>query len=283
MIAKFHEILRDAYKNHYAVGAFNILSLEQLLGAVKAAEDLSSPLIIQLAEVQFPYCPMELMAPQYLAAAKKAKVPVCVHLDHGNSIGTCAEAIELGFGSVMFDGAELPFGDNVARTSQVVDLAKAAGVDVEAELGKVGLTGFGVSSSDPTVDVFTDVEESAEFIERTGIDALAVAIGNLHGRYIATPSLNIQRLKEISAKNSIPLVLHGGSGTSVGDFKACVHNGISKINVATALQMAVTGALTDYSRTSDAPEFFKAKDVMVEAAYNCVKDHIMLFESNGKA
>lgn len=283
MIAKFKEILIDAYKRHYAVGAFNILSLEHLLGAVKAAEELSSPIIIQLAEVQFPYCPMELMAPLYISAAKAAKVPVCVHLDHGNSIETCRKAIELGFGSVMIDGASLPFEENIAMTFEVVRIARKAGVDIEAELGKVGLTGYGVSDSDPEVDVFTDVDESRAFIDRTGIDALAVAIGNLHGRYIATPRLNITRLKDISERNGIPLVLHGGSGTSTEDFKACVHNGISKINVATALQMAVVEATADYYRNGQEHSFFHARDAMVEAAYNCVKQHMFLFESNGKA
>ncbi len=283
MLAKFHEILEKAYRGRYAVGAFNMLSLEHVRGTIRAAEELESPVILQLAEVQFGCAPMELMAPLYLEAAQSAKVPVCVHLDHGQSLETCVKAIKLGFNSVMFDGAELPFEENVEVTSQIVRIAKSVGVDVEAELGKVGLTGFGTSGKDPEVDVFTDVEESAEFIRRTGVDALAIAIGNLHGRYIATPKLNIGRLKEISARNSLPLVLHGGSGTSMEDFKSCIHNGISKINVATALQMAATEAVGRYMNESQSPNYIEMKEIIEDATCRSVKEHIKLFESDGKA
>ena len=247
MLIPFKDILQDAYRGHYGVGAFNCLSLEHALGAVEAAEELRSPLILQIAEVQFPYSPLELMGPMFLELARKATIPVAVHLDHGQSVETCVKAMKLGFNSVMFDGANLPFDTNVSETAAVVRMAKAVGVDVEAELGKVGDTSFGTGATkDEVPDVFTDVEESARFIEMTGVDALAVAIGNLHGRYIATPKLNITRLKEISARNDLPLVLHGGSGTSEEDFKACVHNGISKVNVATALQMDVTAKVDEY-------------------------------------
>ena len=216
MLVTLSEILKDANERHYAVGAFNSLSLENVMGAIEAAEELRSPIILQLAEVQFPEAPMEMMAPLYLEAAKRASVPVCVHLDHGQSLETCVRAIRLGFTSVMFDGAALPFEENVRITSEVTRIAKAAGVDVEAELGKVGNSGV------DTADVFTDVEESKRFVEATGIDALAIAIGNLHGHYVHTPQLNIQRLIEIHEANRLPLVLHGGSGTSVEDFKACI-------------------------------------------------------------
>ena len=284
MLVPFHKILNDAYAGHYAVGAFNCLSIEHVIGAIQAAEELRSPIILQLAEVQFPCAPIELMAPVYLEAARKATVPVAVHLDHGQSLETCVKAITLGFNSVMFDGANLPFEENVRQTAEIVRIARAAGVDVEAELGKVGDTGFGggEGTGEATPDVFTDVEESAEFIAKTGVDALAVAIGNLHGRYVATPKLNIDRLKEIAARNNMPLVLHGGSGTSEEDFKACIHNGISKINVATALQMAVTADVKAYVEDPMA-NYIDMKGVITEATKKSVMDHIMLFESNGKA
>ena len=131
--------------------------------------------------------------------------------------------------------------------------------------------------------MFTDVEESAEFIRRTGVEALAIAIGNLHGRYVATPKLNIVRLKEIASRNELPLVLHGGSGTSEEDFKSCIHNGICKINVATALQMAVTDAVRKYLSENEAAGYIDTKSVIVEATKESVKQHILLFESNGKA
>ena len=250
MLVPFHKILNDAYAGHYAVGAFNCLSIEHVIGAIQAAEELRSPIILQLAEVQFPCAPIELMAPVYLEAARKATVPVAVHLDHGQSLETCVKAITLGFNSVMFDGANLPFEENVRQTAAIVRIA--------------------------------DVEESAEFIAKTGVDALAIAIGNLHGRYVATPKLNIDRLKEIAARNNMPLVLHGGSGTSEEDFKACIHNGISKINVATALQMAVTADVKAYVEDPMA-NYIDMKGVITEATKKSVMDHIMLFESNGKA
>ena len=284
MLVSFKSILQNARNGRYAVGAFNCLSLEHVMGAIAAAEEVRSPIILQLAEVQFPCAPMELMAPVYLEAAKRASVPVAVHLDHGQSLETCVKAIQLGFNSVMFDGAELSFEENVRQTAEIVRIAHAAGVDVEAELGRVGDTGFGgEGTGEATPDVFTDVDESAEFIRLTGVEALAIAIGNLHGRYVATPKLNIERLKEIASRNELPLVLHGGSGTSEEDFKSCIHNGICKINVATALQMAVADAVRKYLSENDSAGYIDTKSVIVEATKESVKRHIMLFESNGKA
>ena len=279
MIVSFKEMLQAANNGRYAVGAFNCLSLENVEGAIAAAEELHSPIIIQLAEVQFPCAPLALMAPLYLEAARAAKVPVVVHLDHGQSFQTCVDAVRLGFGSVMFDGASLLFEENVRQTAEVARMAKAFGVDVEAELGKVGDVGV----DDDKVDLFTDVEESAEFIARTGVDALAVAIGNQHGKYVATPRLNIARLVELHERNAMPLVLHGGSGTSEEDFKSCIHNGICKINVATAIQLGVTEDVQHYLATASNPNYIDMKAVMVEASKRVVADHIRLFESNNRA
>ena len=284
MLIPFREITRDALRRRYAVGAFNCLSVENVMGAVAAAEELHSPIILQLAEVQFPEAPMELMAPVFLRAARDAKVPVAVHLDHGRSIETCIRAVREGFTSVMFDGAELPFEENAEQTRLVVRLAHAAGVDVEAELGRVGDTGFGgEGTAAAAADVFTDVEESARFIARTGTDALAIAIGNLHGRYTATPRLNIARLREIHAWNAVPLVLHGGSGTSEEDFKACIRNGICKINVATAIQIAAAEAVAEYLARGGSPGYIGIKRRIIEASQRAVAEHIRLFESDGKA
>ena len=274
MLVTLSEILRDANERHYAVGAFNCLSLENVMGAMEAAEALRSPIILQLAEVQFPEAPMELMAPLYLEAAKRASVPVCVHLDHGQSVETCVKAIRLGFTSVMFDGASLPFEENVATTREVTLISKVAGVDVEAELGKVGNSGV------DTADVFTDVEESKRFVAATGIDALAIAIGNLHGHYVHTPQLNIQRLIEIHEANRLPLVLHGGSGTSVEDFKACIHNGICKINVATAIQRGIMKRMNERLTQKPDEDYISLKQVMIDASCEVVSEHIKLFESN---
>ena len=276
MLVTLSEILSDANERHYAVGAFNCLSLENVMGAIEAAEELRSPIILQLAEVQFPEAPMELLAPLFLEAARRSSVPVCVHLDHGQSLETCVRAIRLGFTSVMFDGASLPFDENVAASREVTRIAKAAGVDVEAELGRVGDSGV------DTADVFTDVEDSKRFVQVTGIDALAVAIGNLHGHYVHTPQLNIRRLIEIHEANRLPLVLHGGSGTSEEDFKACIHNGICKINVATAIQRGIMKRI--HERLAQKPDegYIPLKQVMTDASREVVMEHIRLFESNGR-
>lgn len=285
MLTPFREIIGDAHLRRYAVGAFNCLSVENVMGAVAAAEELRSPLILQLAEVQFPSAPMEWMAAVFLQAARAATVPVAVHLDHGQSPETCIRALRAGFNSVMFDGANLPLEENIARTRLVVRLAHACGVDVEAELGRVGDTGCGGEGTGDatTADVFTDVEESVRFIAQTGADALAVAIGNLHGRYVATPRLNIDRLRAIDARLATPLVLHGGSGTSEADFKACILSGICKINVATAIQLAVTERVQTYLQSCRMPGYIQMKEQIVEASKQSVAEHIRLFESAGKA
>lgn len=280
MFVPFKEILKDAYSNKYAVGAFNCLSLENAMGAIQAAEELCSPIIIQLAEVQFPYSPMEKMAPVFIESAEKASVPVCVHLDHGQSLETCVRAMKLGFQSIMYDGANLPLEENIRNTKEIVRIARALNVDIEAELGKVGNAN---SEQDNVSDIFTDVDESAYFIKETAVDALAIAIGNLHGKYVATPQLNIERLQEINNRNRLPLVLHGGSGTSFEDFKSCIHNGICKINVATAIQIAVTNKLEKYFKTVSNPNYIDMKYQMVEASKEAVIEHMLLFESNGKA
>ena len=276
MLVTLSEILRDANERHYAVGAFNSLSVENVMGAIEAAETLRSPIILQLAEVQFPEAPLDLMAPLFLQAARKATVPVCVHLDHGQSLETCVKAIRLGFTSVMFDGAALPFEENVAVTREVTRIAKAAGVDVEAELGKVGDSGV------DTADVFTDVDESVRFVQATGVDALAIAIGNLHGHYVHTPQLNIARLIEIHEANRLPLVLHGGSGTSTEDFKACIHNGICKINVATAIQRGIMKQMNARLAAKPDEGYIPLKQVMIDASRDVVAEHIRLFESNSR-
>lgn len=280
MLVPLRDILADAHRRGYAVGAFNCLSTEHIMGAIQAAEQLRSPIILQVAEIQFPYAPLELMVPAFIEAAQRATVPVAVHLDHGLSFETCIKALRLGCNSVMFDGASFPFEENVAQTSLVVRAAKAVGADIEAELGHVG---DAQCSADIENDIFTVADEAKTFIERTGVDALAIAIGNLHGKYIATPQLNITRLKEINSLCNTPLVLHGGSGTSEEDFKACAHNGVAKINVATALQIAATKAVENYLATSATPNYIDMKNVIVEATKESVSWHIRLFESDGKA
>jgi fructose-bisphosphate aldolase class II len=255
--------------------------LENAIGAIKAAEKLESPIILELAEVQFPYSPIELMAPILIGLAKSAKIPACVHLDHGQSFDTCAKAISLGFHSVMIDSSSLPFEKNISITHDVVKMSKAFGVDVEAELGMVGTIGVD-DEHDEGNNIYTDVDQAEQYVNRTGIDSLAIAIGNMHGHYVATPHLNIRRLKEIKQRINLPLVLHGGSGTSEKDFKECIHNGICKINVATAIQIGVTNKIKSYIKDSNA-NYIDMKYKIEEATEEVVSYHLQLFESVGKA
>ena len=279
MIVSAAEMVAKARREHYAIGAFNTNNLEWTKCILTAAEEAKAPVMIQCSEGAAKYMGgFKVVADlvRDLHDAMGITVPVAIHLDHGTFEGAKA-CIEAGFTSVMFDGAALPFEENVRVTRLVTRIAKAAGVDVEAELGKVGDSGV------DTADVFTDVAESVRFVEETGVDALAVAIGNLHGHYVHTPQLNIARLTEIHEANRLPLVLHGGSGTSVEDFKACIHNGICKINGATAIQRGIMKSIGETLRQAPDTGYIPLKQVMTDASRSVVADHIRLFESDGKA
>lgn len=274
------EILKHADEHKYAVGAFNALSVEAVRGAVRAAEDLNSPLILQLAQVQFDAAPIDLMAPMMIAAAKKSKVPVAVHLDHGEDLETIKRALALGFTSVMFDGASLPLEENIAMTKQAVELAHAHNATCEAELGRVG------GSEDGSKDIemmLTDVEEVKQFVTETGVDALAIAIGNAHGPYKDAPNLQYDRLTEIDNVTDVPLVLHGGSGISVDGFRQSISRGIQKINVATSLQQKVMNDLQNlFERSHEGLGYFDMYDAIEDAMCESVKEHMTVFMSDGR-
>ncbi len=225
------KLLEQAGKENRGVGAFSVGNMEMVKGAVWAAEELDTPIILQIAEVRLPHSPLALMGPMMVQAAKEAKVDVAVHLDHGLTMETVKKALELGFTSVMYDSSTYPFEENMARTREVVEIAKKYGATVEAELGLVG--GSEDGSCDHGIRC-TDPEDAKAFCENTGIDALAVAIGNAHGNYPVAPTLAFDVLEEIDRKTEIPLVLHGGSGITDEDFRRAISLGIVKVNIATA-------------------------------------------------
>ena len=227
-LAKLSELLSSVKDNSYAIGSFNVSNMEMAMGAIKAAEKMQAPIIIQIAEGRLRYSPLEILGPIMMAAAKNTTVPIAVHLDHGGTMETIKLALELGFTSVMFDGSKYPLEENIARTKEVIALAKSYGADVEAEIGRVG----GAEGDYKAVDIaLTSVEEAKCFAEETKVDALAVAIGTAHGNYKETPKLRIDRLKEIASEVSCPLVLHGGTGLTEQDFKNCIAGGIKKISI----------------------------------------------------
>ena len=279
-LVKLGELLNGVKDNTYAIGAFNVSDMEMAMGAVKAAEEMNAPLILQIAEGRLRYSPLDLLGPIMVAAAKKSKVPTAVHLDHGGTMETIKLALDLGFTSVMFDGSKYPLDENIQRTKEVIKLARSYGAHVEAEIGRVG----GAEGDYKAVDIaVTSVEEAKRFAEETGVDALAVAIGTAHGNYKETPKLRIDRLKEIAAAVDTPLVLHGGTGLTKDDFRNCLHNGIKKINIATASYDAVAANLKKVIAAKPEANFFDCSDAAVQGTYENVKKHMNIFGLKDKA
>ena len=278
MLVNLCDVLKKAQKGKYAVGLFNTTDTDMLQGVIEAAEELGSPVILGTAEVLLPYGELKLIAPSVIAAAKRASVPVVVHYDHGLTFERCIEALKLGFTSVMFDGSTKDYDDNIAATREIVKIAHAMGATVEGEIGHVGEA---ASGDEALTDMYTTPEEAASYLEATGVDALAVAIGSAHGVYKKKPMLNIARLKEIRAKVDVPLVLHGGSGLSDDDFRTTVREGIAKVNIFTDLclagERAMKGGLAAGKGYLDIRNF--KKDAIKEA----VKEKMKLFGSVNKA
>lgn len=240
MLATLKEVLPRAKREHYAVGLFNTVNLEMAKGVLAAAEELGSPVIIGSAEILLPYASLKELASFLLPMAEEATVPVVLHFDHGLTLEKVHEAMDLGFRSVMYDCSTLDFEGNCRAVAELVKEAHARGVTVEAELGHVGANAGGGDDS-----VFTQPQEAMEFCRRTGVDALAVAIGTAHGAYRSTPKLDIPRLREIAQAVETPLVLHGGSGLSVQNFQDCIQAGIAKVNIFTDLDVAAAKAVHD--------------------------------------
>jgi fructose-bisphosphate aldolase class II len=229
------DMLRHAYDNRYAVGAFDVVSLDFISGVIAAAEEKQAPVIVSLAESHFEYFDFELLMAAVVAAAERTSVPVAIHLDHGESLASAVHAIKLGCTGVMVDASSLPLEDNIAHTRAVVDMAHACGIPVEGELGYVP----GVEGEDaerhPGEVVYTSVDAASRYRDETGVDFLAVSIGTVHGRMRGEPKLDFERLAEINASLGIPLVIHGGTGLSEDQFRNLIANGVTKINYYTAL------------------------------------------------
>lgn len=243
------KLLLDAQKGGYAVGAFNVENLEMVQAVIAAAAELSAPVILQTTPGTLRYAGPETFFGMAGFLAEKSPVPIALHLDHGDSFELAERAVQGGYTSVMIDGSRQSFEDNIALTCRVVAMARAAGVPVEAELGKVGGKEDDLSGEGG----YTDPREAAEFASRTGVSSFAVAIGTAHGVYHGTPRLDIPRLKEIRRLVDIPLVLHGASGLSREDVRACIAQGICKVNFATELRMAYTAGVREFlARESEA-------------------------------
>ena len=273
-LVKMKDLLKRAEEKNIGCGAFSVGNMEMVKGAIRAAEELNTPIILQIAEVRLKNSPLHLMGPMMVQAAKEAKVDVAVHLDHGLTFETVDKALELGFTSVMLDASTLPFEENIAKVKTVVEKARKYGATVEAELGLVG--GSEDGSCDHGIRC-TDPDDAVVYARETGIDALAVAIGNAHGNYPVAPTLAFDVLEKIHEKVDIPLVLHGGSGITDKDFQRAISLGIRKVNIATASFNSLTAHVEKYMASTDEHNFFDLNEAMVQGTYENVKRHILVF------
>lgn len=250
------KMLLDAQKGGYAVGAFNVENMEMVKAVIAAAEELNAPVMLQTTPSTVKYGLLETYAAIVAAEAKKATVPVCLHLDHGNSYELAMAAIEAGYSSVMIDGSHESLENNIAITKKVVEDAEKKEIPVEAELGKVGGKEDDLEAE---ADMNTDPIEAKQFVDRTRVSSLAIAIGTAHGFYAGTPVLDKERVSEIKALVSVPLVLHGASGLSNEEIKECVNRGMCKVNFATELRVAYTDAVKRL--LEEKPETFDPKKI----------------------
>lgn len=269
MFTTSEKMLLDAQKGKYAVGAFNVENMEMVKAVIGAADELKAPVMLQTTPSTVKYGTLETFAAMVKAEADKVSVPVALHLDHGSSAELALQAMELGYTSIMIDGSHEEFEKNIEITKSVVEVARPKGLPVEAELGKVGGKEDDLEAE---ADTNTDPMEAKEFVERTGITSLAVAIGTAHGFYVGTPVLDKERLSEIREVVDIPLVLHGASGLSDEDVKDCISRGICKVNFATELRVAYTDAVK--ALLKEKPDTFDPK-ALGKAAMENVKQLVM--------
>ena len=276
------QLMLDAQKNHYAIGAFNAENMEMAQAIIAAAEEMHAPVIVQTTPGTLKYASPSTFHAMAAAAAAEASVPVAIHLDHGSSFELAMQAFRAGYTSVMIDGSHHVFEENIQITKEVVRACHAANIPVEAELGKVG--GKEDDLDGGSGNGYTDPAEAAEFVERTGIDSLAVAIGTAHGVYHGTPKLDVNRLSEIREAVSVPLVLHGTSGVPDDAVRECVARGICKVNYATDLRIAFSKGLKEFlAKDPDAFDPKKYSAVGREQVKEYVKSKIRVCGSENKA
>lgn len=283
MLMTGKELLLDAQKNKYAVGAFNVNNMEGIQAIIQAAEELNSPVILQASQGGLKYAGVEYIAALGKLAANNAKVPVALHLDHGTDFEQVMQCIRHDFSSVMIDGSRFPLEENIAFTKRVVEIAHMVGVTVEAELGKIGGTEdhITVDERDAT---FTDPQEARRFVEETGVDYLAIAVGTSHGVYKGEPKLDYDRIRAIRNIIDIPLVLHGSSGVPDASLKKAISLGISKINIDTDIRIAFAHGVRDY--LIENPEQIDPRKILGPARdkmQEVIMEKMEIFGSAGRA
>ena len=285
MLVNLNEVLRPAKKGKYAVGLFNAVNLELARGIIAAAESRRSPVIMGTAEVLLPYGPLEEVSYYLVPMAKKASVPVVVHFDHGLTYDMTVKALKLGFSSVMYDCSTDSYEENVRKVKEMADIAHSYGATIEGELGHVGDNEGSAEGSSHLADpsaFFTDPGLAKDFVEKTGVDALAIAVGNAHGAYKLPPKLDFERIRTIAKTVDVPLVLHGGSGLTDNDFKQAIQDGISKVNIFTDINVAAVEA--EFKKFSDMNKgIIDLIPAAVEAVKLATMNKLELFGSINKA
>ena len=269
MLVNLQTILKDADEKGYAVPAFNVYNMETVMGVISAAEELRAPVIIQfysrLATTGF----ADYLAPIVLRAAEMATVPVCMHLDHGAGYEAAAIALKNGASGIMVDFSGLSFEENIEKTRTAVEILKAMNIGVEGEIGHIGSAADGVPTD------YTTVEEAKEYVEKTGVSALAIAVGTAHGRYKQAPVLAIDRIKEIKEAVGTPLVLHGGSGIPDDQIKLAIEAGIRKINFGTDICYSFLDAVFEVDRKIYAIDLFMKEPIKSVAAFAKTKIELL--------
>lgn len=279
MLVNLKEILAIAEQDKNAVGMFNATGFDSLQAVIGAAEELNRPVIIAHAEVHNVYNDISLVGPAMLAAAQQAKVPVCVHLDHGTSAEMIYRALRLGFTSVMIDASALPYAENEKFTKEITEISHAMGVSVEAELGRLitGESGDAEVENAKAEDFYTRPDEAKTFCEKTGVDALAIAFGTAHGFYTAQPNLNFDVVKNVAAATGLPLVMHGGSGVSDDGFRKAIQNGIRKINYYSYMSKAGYMAAKAFIESGKSSYLHDAEYAAMQAMKEDVKKAMKVF------
>ena len=281
MLVNMREILKEAQSGQYAVGFFNAVNVEMARAVIETAEEMRSPVIVGTAEVLLTAMPLERVAEYLIPMASKASVPVAVHYDHGLTFDKCMEALKLGFSSVMYDCSTASYEENLSSVAEMVKICHAMGAMVEGELGHVGDNEGAGKLSNPS-DYFTDPDVALDFIDRTGVDALAVAVGNAHGDYKFPPKLDFDRISDIAKITGTPLVLHGGSGLADNDFREAVRRGICKVNIFTDLDKAGKAGIEKGLHVGQ-NTLMNLIPYAIDAMKSVVREKITLFGTAGKA
>lgn len=277
MLVTLNHVMKIAEEKQIAIGSFNTPNLESLQAVIEAAEELGIPVIIQFAQCHEEWIPLSVIGPIMVEAARKATVPVCVHLDHGETLEYLQQALDLGFTAIMYDGSALSYEENLANTVKAVEMAAKTGASVEAELGSMGRRELGTgdnTGADDETKIYTDPDQAAVFVRETGIDALACSFGTTHGIYLTEPNLDFDVVKNVREKTKgIPVVMHGGSGVSREDFARSIEAGVRKVNYFTYMDKDGGNAALEYltDLKEGEPVYFSS---IVAAARAAMKENV---------